>query len=76
LLQEFVLGPRSLERGLFDVAFARRLAEEHRRGAADHGDRLWLLMNLEIWQRVFLEGESPKAVMGLGERVIDVGAAA
>ena len=76
LLQEFVLGPRSLERGLFDVAFARRLVDEHRLGVADHGDRLWLLMNLEIWQRIFLEGESPKAVMGPGERAIDIGAAA
>jgi asparagine synthase (glutamine-hydrolysing) len=63
LVQEFVCGPRALERGLFDAAFARRLAEEHRNGAADHGARLWLLLNLEIWQRIFLEGEVPEHVM-------------
>jgi hypothetical protein len=24
---------------------------------------LWLLINLEIWQRIFLDGESPERVM-------------
>ena len=35
----------------------RRLAEAHRSGAAEHGDRLWLLVNLELWQRMFVDGE-------------------
>ena len=63
LVEEFVIGPRALERGFFDADFLRRLAEEHRSGRGEHGDRLWLLMNLEIWQRVFLEAEEPDAVM-------------
>jgi asparagine synthase (glutamine-hydrolysing) len=54
-VEELVLGPRALARGLFDPKALRRLAEEHRSGAVDHGERLWLLANLEIWQRVFLE---------------------
>jgi asparagine synthase (glutamine-hydrolysing) len=62
LVQEFVCGPRALDRGLLDPAFVRRLAEEHRGGSADHGARLWLLLNLELWQRIFLEGESPEAI--------------
>jgi len=57
LVDELVLGPRALERGLFDPAALRRLAEAHRSGAAEHGDRLWLLINLELWQRMFLDGE-------------------
>jgi len=28
----------------------------------DHGARLWLLMNLELWQRVFLDGEVPSTL--------------
>ncbi len=32
------------------------------RGAAEHGDRLWLLVNLEIWQRIFLDGDEPAAI--------------
>jgi asparagine synthase (glutamine-hydrolysing) len=58
-IEEFVLGPRALERGLFRSDRLRMLAEEHRRGIADHADRLWLLVNLEIWQRIFLDGDGP-----------------
>jgi asparagine synthase (glutamine-hydrolysing) len=57
VVREFVLAPRSLERGLFDVDAVCQLANEHRAGLAEHGDRLWLLINLEIWQRLFLDGE-------------------
>ncbi len=63
VIEEFVLGPRARGRGLFEPAVLRRLAEEHRRGEGEHGDRLWLLVNLEIWQRVFLDGEDVAAVM-------------
>jgi asparagine synthase (glutamine-hydrolysing) len=63
VVQEFVLGPRATSRGYFDRGSLARMAEEHRSGRAKHGDRLWLLVNLEIWQRVFCEGEDPAAVM-------------
>jgi asparagine synthase (glutamine-hydrolysing) len=62
-VQEFVLGPRALARGLFQPAALRQLAEEHRTGQARHGDRLWLLVNLEIWHRVFVDGEDVGAVL-------------
>jgi asparagine synthase (glutamine-hydrolysing) len=57
VVREFVLAPRTLERRLFDADAVCRLADEHRTGQAEHGDRLWLLINLEIWQRLFLDGE-------------------
>ena len=63
VVQEFVLGQRALGRGLFEPSFLRRIAEEHRNGTGRHGDRLWLLVNLEIWQRVFIDGEDAAAVM-------------
>ncbi len=64
LLEDLVLGPRARGRGLFDPAALGRLVAEHRAGTANHGDRLWLLLNLEIWQRVFLDGEDHETVMG------------
>jgi asparagine synthase (glutamine-hydrolysing) len=64
IVEEFVLGPRALRRGFFDPALLHRLAEEHRTGAREHGDRLWLLINLEIWQRVVLEGQERERVVG------------
>ncbi|MGZ4201761.1 MAG: asparagine synthetase B family protein, partial [Thermoleophilaceae bacterium] len=59
LVEELVLGERALARGLFEPAALRRLANEHRSGAARHGERLWLLANLELWQRIFIDGERP-----------------
>src|SRR5437667_2422630 len=61
VVEEFVLGPRALQRGLFQPAVLRRLAEEHRAGV-DHGGKLWLLINLEIWQRTFLDAEDPAEI--------------
>jgi asparagine synthase (glutamine-hydrolysing) len=63
VVQEFVLGPRATSRGYFDRAALARMADDHRSGRAKHGDRLWLLVNLEIWQRVFCEGDDPAGVM-------------
>jgi asparagine synthase (glutamine-hydrolysing) len=62
MVEEFVLGPRALQRGLFEPSSLRHLADEHRTGRAEHGDRLWLLANLEIWQRIFLDGEGVAAI--------------
>ncbi len=63
IIEEFVLGPRTLRRGIFEPSMLRRLTEEHRAGLREHGDRLWLLVNLEIWQRILLEGEDIASVM-------------
>jgi asparagine synthase (glutamine-hydrolysing) len=60
---EMVLSPRAAGRGLFAPRELARLAAEHRAGTADHGERLWLLVNLEIWHRVFVDGESAAAVI-------------
>lgn len=62
LVEEFVLGPRVRRRGLFAASALRDLAGEHRAGVAAHGERLWLLVTLEIWQRIFLDGEDPRAI--------------
>jgi asparagine synthase (glutamine-hydrolysing) len=62
VVDDVVLGPRALARGFFDPAALRSLAAEHASGAADHGARLWLLANLELWQRVFVDGEDPAAL--------------
>jgi asparagine synthase (glutamine-hydrolysing) len=60
-VKDLILGPRALARGLFNQVAIERLVEEHRSGHRVHTDRLWLLMNLELWHRVFLDGEDPGA---------------
>ena len=49
-------GDRALGRGIFDAAFVRQLVAEHNAGV-DHDERLWSLVNFEIWQRMFIDGE-------------------
>jgi asparagine synthase (glutamine-hydrolysing) len=63
VVEEFVLGSRARQRDLFDAAAVRHLCEQHRSGQAAHGDRLWLLVNLEIWQRLYVDGEDTAAIM-------------
>jgi asparagine synthase (glutamine-hydrolysing) len=61
-LRATILGPRAMARGLFDRRPLEALVAEHEAGAANHADRLWLLLNLELWQRIFLDGEDPASV--------------
>ena len=63
VVEEFVLGPRTLQRKLFQPSELMRLVEEHRTGTRNHAVRLWLLVNLEVWQRIFLDGEDPALLM-------------
>ncbi len=57
LLDEYVVGERTLARGLFQADFLHRLVQEHSSGKVDHMERLWTLVNFEMWQRQFLDGE-------------------
>jgi asparagine synthase (glutamine-hydrolysing) len=58
-LEKMLLERRTLERGLVERDAVKRLFAEHRACRRDNGNRIWRLLNLEIWQRVFLDGESP-----------------
>jgi len=58
-IERMLLEPRTLERGLIERDAVRGLFAEHRGGRRDNGDRIWRLLNLETWQRVFLDGELP-----------------
>jgi asparagine synthase (glutamine-hydrolysing) len=43
------------DRGWFRPAEVQRLFDEHERGRADHGHRLWCLLMLELWVRHHVE---------------------
>ena len=58
LLDEYVLSERALGRGLFRPEAVQALVGEHVAGHANHEERLWSLLNLEIWQRIYLDGEA------------------
>jgi asparagine synthase (glutamine-hydrolysing) len=43
------------ERGLLRPAAARYYLDQHRRGQADYGELLWLMVSLELWARRYLD---------------------
>lgn len=61
VLDEYVLGSRAIDRGIFDADFVRSLVDQHQRGVANHSERLWSLVNLEMWFRRFIDGEDAGA---------------
>jgi asparagine synthase (glutamine-hydrolysing) len=56
-LEHMLLGPRSTARRLFRPEVVKRIFAEHRARTRDHGNRIWRLINLEIWHRVMIDGE-------------------
>src|SRR6195256_25144 len=62
-IRDLLLEPRSLDRGYFRREAIERLFNEHRHKHRDNYDRIWRLLNLELWHRVCLEGE-PHAEVG------------
>jgi asparagine synthase (glutamine-hydrolysing) len=57
-IEHLLLEPRSMNRGFFKQAAIEKLFREHRARYRDHYDRIWRLLNLELWHRVCLEGDS------------------
>lgn len=57
-IRAMLLEPRSLNRGYFRREAIEKLFDEHRAKHRDNYDRIWRLLNLEVWHRVCLEGES------------------
>jgi asparagine synthase (glutamine-hydrolysing) len=49
---------RFVELGIFQPSYLQSIMEQHVSGAADHNYRLWILINLEIWYRMYFEGET------------------
>ncbi len=49
---------RFIELGIFNKSYVEQLLDEHLSGKKDHNFRLWILLNLEIWYRLYFENES------------------
>ncbi len=66
LVDEYVLGARASERGIFEPDFVRTLVARHQAGE-NHAERLWMLVNFEIWQRRFIDGEDQSVTEPAGQ---------
>jgi asparagine synthase (glutamine-hydrolysing) len=54
---EILLDPRTLNRGYFRRKGIERLLDEHACMRYDHSPKIWALLFLEIWFRVFMDQE-------------------
>lgn len=59
--REVLLSPRARSRGYFDMKFVERLvagkSPAHAVGRDRGGELLWMLLAIELWHRVFVDGE-------------------
>lgn len=58
VIEEYVLSERVAERGIFNNEFVRSLVARHQAGE-NHSERLWALVNFEMWLRRFFDGADP-----------------
>jgi len=55
VVSDVLLDRRSRERGIIDPPAVARLLDDHAAGSVDATDRIWSLLNLEIWFRTFID---------------------
>ena len=62
LIDDYVLGERASARKIFKREAVEQLVAEHQSGSRNHVERLWALLNFEIWMRQIIDGESGESV--------------
>jgi len=69
IVDEYVMSERALSRGIFAPEFVRQIVSLHQAGE-DHSERLWALVNFEMWQRRFFDSEELKAAEPMVEKTL------
>lgn len=59
-VRDVLLSPEARGRGLLNMGAVETLLDEHTSGQRDHGQRLWTLLTLEWWHRLFID--PPKVI--------------
>lgn len=58
LLKNLFSESRFVETGVFNSNYIQTILSEHLTGKRDHNFRLWILLNLEIWYRIYFDNYS------------------
>jgi asparagine synthase (glutamine-hydrolysing) len=56
MVRDVLLDGKARQRGVMSMPAVTQLIDDHRRTSA-HGDAIWALLNLELWHRIFIDGE-------------------
>jgi asparagine synthase (glutamine-hydrolysing) len=67
IVDEYVMSERALSRRIFAPDFVRQIVSLHQSGE-DHSERLWALVNFEMWQRRFFDSEAQPATEPMIEK--------
>ena len=62
VLEHRLKNSRFVEAGIFRSEYLQTLFEQHVSGRQDHSYRLWLLLGLEIWYELYLQGKPVESV--------------
>jgi asparagine synthase (glutamine-hydrolysing) len=72
-LKDFLLNlfdqSRFVELGLFEKSYIDQLLAEHMSGKVDHNYRIWVLLNLEYWYRMYFEGETVESMVAFSDQL-------
>jgi asparagine synthase (glutamine-hydrolysing) len=63
LAHDTLLSPRARQRGLFRPGYVQRLLDEHCNLVRDHHTRLWALLMLELWFRMWIDAPAESEVL-------------
>ena len=64
VIGDVLLDRRARERGILNPRAVEQLITEHKAGRINGGDRLWSLLNLELWFRTFIDGDGVQTLGG------------
>ena len=70
IIDEYILSDRAIGRGIFDISFVKQLVHRHQVDGEDHAERLWALVNFEMWLRQFFDGENPSDSKSLDAELV------
>ena len=54
VIDEYVLSSTATRRGIFDQSYVQQLVDRHMAATENNAQRLWSLINFEIWHRRFI----------------------
>jgi asparagine synthase (glutamine-hydrolysing) len=57
-VREILLGDTARKRGYFNNAYIKEMLQLHCSGQQDLNIKLWTLLVLELWHRVYIDGNS------------------
>lgn len=70
LMERLFRESRFVASGLFEQGYMDELLKQHIEGRANHEFRLWILLNLELWYRMYIEGDSLETVRETVDRLM------